>query len=120
MIDAMKHHGIEERFIDGSREEAKKILDKELNGNPHIAHLNNLLESGDVGEIAEYGMSKIGAYEDHNLASYFFVISNLKIFSPLARDFFTDVMVYCEDQVGPLKTVATIREKYDKEIRPTL
>ncbi len=100
------------------------MLASEQATNTYIAHLKGLLGATDSRvlqkEIADYGVHNVSMNEDHKLASYFFVISNLKMFSPLARDFFTDVMVYCEDQMGPLKSADVIREKYEKEIRPTL
>lgn len=100
------------------------MLATEAATNGHIAHLKTLLPSVNTPEgrreIADYGVGKISEEENKKLASYFFVVSSLKAFPYAAYDFFMDAMVYCEDQMGPLRSAAAIREKYEKEIRPVL
>lgn len=114
-----------ERFLANTSEDVKSVLETEVSTNKHISHLNTLLSSIDTQEgrraVADYGVGQIHetASEDKELASYFFVVSNLKIFSPEARSFFTDVMVYCEDDIGSLKSASAVREMY-KKIRPAL
>ena len=110
-------------FLEGTRKDAEKILAAEASTNEYIVHLNNALASVETlsgrREIADYGIEKVRDEENEKLASYFFVLSSLQSFSPTARDFFTDVMVHCEDQMGPIKNAAVIRNTY-KKIRPVL
>jgi hypothetical protein len=109
-------------FLEEVTIEIVQMLETESKTNEHIKHLQSLLKSLDsVGErqaIADYGMNKISDEEDHDLASYFFVLSNMKVFSKLARDFFTDVMVHCEDLMSGY-SVPELLDHY-KKIRPTL
>jgi len=111
-------------FLEGTLEDAEKILATEASANEHIAHLKTLLVSVDTPEgrlaIADYGVSQISENENEKLASYFFVVSSLKTLSREARDFFTDTMLYCEDDIGPLKSAGAVRNMYEKEIRPVL
>jgi hypothetical protein len=122
----MEHaaHAPEGLFRDDVGGDADKVLAVEAATNEHIAHLKTLLASVDtpVGRqtIADYGINKVSDEEDDKLASYFFVVSSLKAFPPVARDLFVDAMVHCEDGMGPLKNATAIREKYEKEIRPAL
>jgi hypothetical protein len=113
-----------ELFRSDAQEDAEKILASEGVRNEYVGHLKTLLSSLDSKEarqaIGDYGISKISENENPALASYFFVVSSLQALSPAARDFFMDVMVYCEDQMGELKSVAAIQERYQKEIRPAL
>ena len=111
-------------FLDSVREDAEKILATEFSTNEYIAHLKSIIASADTSErrraISDYGVSKISEIKDGKLASYFFVISNVKAFPPEARDFFVDVMLYCEDDIGSLKSANSVRTTYEKEIRPIL
>jgi hypothetical protein len=111
-------------FRDDVEGDADKVLVSEAQTNEYIAHLNTLLPSIDTKEgrqvVADYGIQNVGKDEDLALASYFFVVSSLKALSPTARDFFTEVMVYCEDKMGELKNTVAIKERYEKEIRPAL
>jgi|GEM_PF-2310636 len=114
----------ESLFLAETSKDALRVLSDEIQTNEYIAHLKTVLDSAGTEEgrlaIADYGINQVGEEENLKLASYFFVISCLKDFPSIARDFFTDAMVYCEDQMGPLKNAASIREKYKKEIRPAL
>lgn len=111
-------------FLESLCEDTERILATEATTNEHIIYLKTALASVETSDgrraIADYGIEKVKDDEDKKLASYFFILSSLQAFPPSARDFFTDVMVHCEDQMGPIKNAAAIREIYEKEIRPVL
>lgn len=110
-------------FVEDVEGDADKLLATETATNEHLAHLQTLLPTVQTREgrlaIADYGIGKMSDEEDDKLASYFFVISSMKAFSRVARDFFTDAMLYCEDDIGTYKSASAVKEMY-KKIRPAL
>lgn len=111
-------------FAEGAQDEVRDVFERESETNRHIAHLYELYTCARTLEgkqhLGDYGMEHVRDEEDFGLASYFFVLSEMNDFSPEARDFFTDVMVHCEDMHGPTEGADVLREKYVQEIRPTL
>jgi len=107
-----------------NQDEVEKVLISEAESNSYIRFLSDNLEhlSTDQGrlELADYGMNDVQDEENHNLASYFFVLSSVTEYNADVRDFFQDVMVHCEDQMSPLENAVAIHEKYQNMIRPTL
>lgn len=114
----------EDLFIDDLKEDAIKLLRTETNTNIHVEYLGQNIACArtNIGRqiLGDYGINMLTPNEDMALASYFFVLSSIKTFAPSARDFFLDIMLYCEDSMGPLKNIHAIKTLYEKKVRPVL
>jgi hypothetical protein len=110
-------------FLDSVAEESEYILETEARINEHIAYMKpfllDVISVEKKQKIADYGINKLRDNGNDKLATYFFMLSNLKAFSKKTRDFFTDVMVYCEDQLGEYNNLTQVKKQY-KKIRPTM
>jgi len=110
-------------FIEQLSQDAAHVLETEQ-ANRYIARLRTMLSEvhTDDGKrrLADYGMEMIADEDDHALASFFFVLSALRAYSHEARDFFTDVMVHCEDRHGPQEGADALRRTYVQTVRPAL
>ena len=108
-------------FMDNVAEESQNILENEAETNEHIAYVKKMLATISATEtkqnVADYGIDKLSEDEDIKLATYFFILSNLKEFSKDERDFFTDIMLYCE--APEYQSLMQLKEQY-KKIRPTI
>ncbi len=95
--------------------------------NKHILFLKNILKNtndvkGQLLKLAEYGLDNINNEDvDFMLANYFFILSGIKNIHDDVRSFFTDMMIFCEeDKYTMRKNVSEIKNYYNKKILPLL
>ncbi len=113
---------IEEDFNKDSSDEIKKLFCDEQN--EHVLFLKNALKKNSdiVSQLpifTEYGLSHLKEGEENfSLSSFFFILAELKKIPDEVRDFFTDVMVLCEE--NGYMTLERVKENYHKKILPLL
>ncbi len=125
MLNHQNGVNIEEIFEENLRSEITILLQN--NQNEHIVFLKNTLKknlniSKQLPVLVEYGLTHVkDKGTDFALANYFFILSGIKNIHSDTHSFFTDMMIFCEeDEYTALKNISEIKNYYNKKILPLL
>lgn len=125
MLNHRDEVNIEEIFGGDLRPEARRLLHD--NKSEHIVFLQDILKK-DVSIrarlqlLTEYGLTQAkNTGTDFELASYFFILSEIKNIHSDVRSFFIDMMIFCEeDEYTMPKNISEIKNYYKEKILPLL